>query len=87
MKWFVFVLFMTTEPGEPNAYLFTTPEFNSQQECAMAVVNPQMTSIFVTKLIQEFGAPPPQIRTISCITEETIKKIDKMNVDSEGIST
>lgn len=87
MKWFIFVLFMTTQPDEPNAYLFTTPGFKSQQECAMAVVNPQMTFIFVTKLIQEFGAPPPQIRTISCITEETIKKIDKMNIHSEGIST
>ena len=87
MKWFVFVLFMTTEPGAPNAYLFTTPNYNSQQECAMAVVNPQMTYIFVTKLMQEFGAPPPPIITISCITEETIKKIDNMDIHSEGTST
>ena len=87
MKWFVFVLFMTNEPGAPNAYLFTTPNFNSQQECAMAVVSPQMTPIFVTKLVQEFGTPPPPIRTISCITEETIKKIDNMSVHSEGTST
>ena len=39
MKWFVFVLFMTTEPGAPNAYLFTTPNYNSQQEGAMHVFN------------------------------------------------
>ena len=86
MKWFVFVLFMTNEPGAPNAYLFTTPNFNSQQECAMAVVSPQMTPIWVTKLVQEFGTPPP-IRTISCITEETIKKIDNLSVHAEGTST
>lgn len=86
MKWFVFVLFMTTEPGAPNAYLFTTPSFNSQQECARAVVNPQTVPIFVTKLMQEFGVPP-QIKTISCITEETIKKIDNMSIHSEGTST
>jgi len=86
MKWFVFVMFMTTDPGEPNAYLFTTPSFDSQQECAMAVVNPQTVPVFVTKLMQEFGVPP-QIKTISCITEETIKKIDKMAKQPEGIST
>ena len=86
MKWFVFVLFMTTEPGEPNAYLFTTPSFDTQRECAMAVVNPQTVPVFVTKLMQEFGVPP-QIKTISCITEETIKKIDQMNVHKQGIST
>ena len=86
MKWFVFVMFMTTEPGAPNAYLFTTPSFNSQQECAMAVVNPQTVPVFVTKLMQEFGVPP-QIKTISCITEETIKKIDQLAKQPEGTST
>lgn len=86
MKWFVFVMFMTTEPGGPNAYLFTTPSFDSQQECAMAVVNPQTVPVFVTKLMQEFGVPP-QIKTISCITEETIKKIDQLAKQPEGTST
>ena len=86
MKWFVFVMFMTTEPGAPNAYLFTTPSFDSQQECAMAVVNPQTVPVFVTKLMQEFGVPP-QIKTISCITEETIKKIDQLAKQPEGTST
>tara|TARA_Y100001938_G_C7924806_1_gene346343 strand:- start:434 stop:694 length:261 start_codon:yes stop_codon:yes gene_type:complete len=83
MKWFIFVLFLTNEPGEPNAYLFTTPSFDTQQECAMAVVDPKTVPIFVTKLMQEFGIPP-QIRTISCVTEETIKKIDKMSKDAKG---
>ena len=86
MKWFVFVMFMTAEPGAPNAYLFTTPSFDSQQECAMAVVNPQTVPVFVTKLMQEFGVPP-QIKTISCITEETIKKIDQLAKQPEGTST
>ena len=85
MKWYVFVLFMINEPNQPNAYLFTTPSYNTQQECARAVVNPTQVPIFVNKLIQEFGYTP-KIRTISCITEETIKKIDKLSNQEEETS-
>tara|TARA_B100000963_G_scaffold187459_2_gene163139 strand:- start:2156 stop:2416 length:261 start_codon:yes stop_codon:yes gene_type:complete len=77
MKWFIFVLFLTNEPGEPNAYLFTTPTFDTQQQCAVAVVNPSTIPIFVNKLIQEFGKTPA-IKSINCINQETIDKIDKM---------
>ena len=85
MKWFVFVLFMTSEPNSPNAYLFTTPSFDTQRQCAVAVVNPNTIPIFVNKLIQEFGTTPA-IKSISCISQETIDKIDKMTNHPEAKS-
>jgi len=83
MKWFVFVIFVVNQPSDPNAYLFTTPSFNSQQQCQMAVMDLRTIPLFADKLVQEFGGPKP-IKSISCINEDTVRKLDEW---AEGKST
>ena len=86
MKWFVFVMFVVNQPSDPNAYLFTTPSFDSLQQCQLSVSDLNQIPIYADKLAREFNGAPT-IKSISCINEETVKRIDEFVLQRKGKST
>ena len=67
---------------KPMAYVFTNPTFSSWDECrAYAVI---MNEDVMKKLWDEFGAAY-RPHMISCVTEDTVKEIEKMN--KKGVTT
>ena len=62
---FVFVMFVVNQPNDPNAYLFTTPNFDSLQQCQSSVSDLNQIPIYADKLAREFNGAPT-IKSISC---------------------
>ena len=86
MKWFVFVMFVVNQPNDPNAYLFTTPSFDSLQQCQLSVTDLNQVPMYADKLAREFNGAPT-IKSISCINEETVRQIDEFVLQRKGKST
>jgi len=71
MNWLMVVLFATMQG---DIYIFTTPQFDSREECIAAAMNPEEQKKYVRKLIIEYGKVIP-IHGINCLQQDEIKRI------------
>ncbi len=71
MKWLMVVLFATMQG---DFYVFTTPKFDSREDCLAAAMNPEEQKKYVRKLIIEYGKVMP-IQGINCLQQDEIKRI------------
>ena len=71
MKWLMVVLFATMQG---DIYIFTTPEFDSREECITSAKDPQEQEKYIRKLVLEYGRVMP-IHGINCLQEDEIKRI------------
>ena len=71
MKWLVVVLFATYHG---DMYIFTTPEFETRQECMTTLKTPDTIAAYTKKLMMEYGKQMP-IRFVNCLQEKEIEKI------------
>jgi hypothetical protein len=55
-------------------YMFTSPTFDSREECIASVLNPDDVPGYVTEIILEYGRPMP-IKGINCIDENLAKQL------------
>lgn len=72
MKWFIVVIFMTTD--EYPLYAFTNPTFDTREECIASVTNPSHIPAYVGQLITEFGRVP-EIDAINCVNEDIFNQL------------
>jgi hypothetical protein len=71
MNWLMVVLFATMQG---DIYIFTTPQFDSREECIAAVKDPEAQKNYVRKLVLEYGQVMP-IHGINCLQQDEIKRI------------
>ena len=71
MNWLVVVLFATMAG---DVYIFTTPKFETRQECMRTLKTPDTIVAYTQKLVKEYGRAMP-IRLINCLQEDEIKRI------------
>lgn len=71
MSWMVVVLFGTMMG---DFYIFTTPTFETRQECMDALNDPVQRLRIAQKLNEEYGKPMP-IELANCLEMEQIKDI------------
>lgn len=76
MKWFILVIFAAT--SNEGSYLFTLPEFDSEQQCKASIVNPQHIAVYGQNIISTFGYPVP-IRAVICINEKDRQDLENLN--------
>tara|TARA_B100001057_G_scaffold305656_1_gene305806 strand:+ start:4766 stop:5032 length:267 start_codon:yes stop_codon:yes gene_type:complete len=71
MNWLVVVLFATMAG---DVYIFTTPKFETRQECIRTLKTPDTIASYTQKLAKEYGRPMP-IKLINCLQEDQIKRL------------
>jgi len=71
MNWLVVVLFATMAG---DVYIFTTPKFETRQECIRTLKTPDTIAAYTQKLAKEYGKPMP-IKLINCLQENEIKRL------------
>lgn len=71
MNWMVVVLFGTMMG---DFYVFTTPTFETRQECMDALNDPSNRLLIAQKLNEEYGRPMP-VELANCLEKEEIKDI------------
>ena len=71
MKWLMVVLFATMQG---DIYIFTTPEFDSREECITSAKDPQEQEKYIRKLVLEYGRVMP-IHGINCLEKDEIYRI------------
>ena len=71
MQWLVVVLFATLQG---DIYIFTTPEFETRDECMATVVDPYHIQNYTKKLLLEYGEAMP-ISHINCLQADTIHRL------------
>ena len=87
MNWAVVVLFATLSG---DVYIFTTPKFETKQECMRTLTTPDTVAAYTQKLAKEYGRPMP-IKFINCLQEDYLKRLlkeehllDKLDKRKEG---
>ncbi len=71
MQWLVVVLFATLQG---DMYIFTTPEFETRDECMATVLDPKHIQGYTQKLLLEYGELMP-IKAVNCLQSDTINRI------------
>ncbi len=71
MQWLVVVLFATLQG---DMYIFTTPEFETRDECMATVLDPKHIKGYTQKLLLEYGELPP-IQAVNCLQSDTLNRI------------
>jgi len=71
MKWFVVVLFATSQG---DVYIFNKPSFETREECVATLYNPEKINAYLAKILIEYGRPMP-IRLANCLQGDTIEQI------------
>lgn len=71
MKWFLLVTFVNLETP---AFMFTTPMFDSQQECKSSAQDPEKIPTYVLKLVEAYGSFQP-INSVMCINETHAREL------------
>jgi hypothetical protein len=76
MKWFILVIMSVTtgevDNGDRDTYLFTSPTFETYDECVSHVMNPENVPFITHKIIINYGFRP--IENIICVDQTKIKK-------------
>ena len=71
MNWLVVVLFATMAG---DVYIFTTPKFETKQECMRTLKTPDTIAAYTQKLAKEYGRVMP-IKFINCLQEDHLKRL------------
>lgn len=71
MNWLVVVLFATMAG---DVYIFTTPKFETRQECIQTLKTPDTIVAYTQKLVREYGKRMP-IKLINCLQEDEIRRL------------
>ena len=71
MYWLVVVLFATMAG---DAYIFTTPKFETKQECMRTLKTPDTIAAYTQTLAKEYGRAMP-IKFINCLQEDHLKRL------------
>jgi len=76
MKWFILVIMSVTtaetDNGDRDTYLFTSPTFETYDECVSHVMNPENVPFITHKIIINYGFRP--IENIICVDQTKIRK-------------
>ena len=76
MKWFILVIMSVTtgevDNGDRDTYLFTSPTFETYDECVSHVLNPENVPFLTLKIIINYGFRP--LENIICVDQTKIKK-------------
>ena len=76
MKWFILVIMSVTtgevDNGDRDTYLFTSPTFETYNECVSHVMNPENVPLITHKIIMNYGFR--SIENIICVDQTKIKK-------------
>ena len=66
MKWFILVIMSVTtgevDNGDRDTYLFTSPTFETYDECVSHVMNPENVPFITHKIIINYGFRPSRPR-------------------------
>ena len=70
--WFIVVSFLSFNlDGSQNIYVYNNPNFNSWEECAGSVTDPQEIPKYMETLYSEYrGSLPGEIEKVSCVPKE-----------------
>lgn len=71
MQWLVLVIFMQPSDG---FYVFTTPSFETKDECMASVTDPQQIPQYVEKIWEDYGGPV-RVKGVTCITKDDLQEI------------
>tara|TARA_A100001391_G_scaffold137459_2_gene96018 strand:+ start:566 stop:823 length:258 start_codon:yes stop_codon:yes gene_type:complete len=75
--WFIVVSFLSFNlDGSQNIYVYNNPNFNSWEECAGSVTDPQEIPKYMETLYLEYrGSLPGEIEKVSCVPKEVYNKL------------
>ena len=87
MKWYVIVLFLSTNPdGSTNSFVFNKPVFDDRNICMSTLTNKIEIQKYINTMLYAYkGNIPGPIQKVDCIDENTVNKILKLHEKEEGL--